>query len=191
VIKTNHDQGGVFICQDRTSFDWTAARREIRRRMSKNFYYKLRERQYRDIKPMAFAEALLVPQGPEGLVDYKVNCFNGKPEIIQVNMGGRRAGQVQLFYDVAWTKLPVWRTYPDITRDARRPAMLESMLACAAALSAPFPFCRVDFYEVDNRILVGEITFHPGGGIKRFEPPEWERRIGAMLALPVDAASPR
>jgi hypothetical protein len=138
---------------------------------------------------MILVEGFLEADGPDGLVDYKVNCFHGRPRFVQVSF--RRDGvPKQLFYDTEWAKLPCWRTYPDTSPDLPRPAQLDRMLEMAARLSEPFRFCRVDLYAVGGEIRIGEMTFHPGGGLKRFEPPEWEKRIGAMLRLPIDPPRP-
>ena len=32
----------------------------------------------------------------------------------------------------------------------------------AGKLSSPFPFVRVDFYEIDGKPVFGEMTFTPG-----------------------------
>jgi hypothetical protein len=183
VAKTNHDQGGVYICRDRATFDWAHARRMLALRLRRNHYRVMREPQYRDIEPAILVEALIETDAPEGLSDYKFYCFGGRPAFVQVNIG-RQARHIQLFYDLDWIKLPCWRTYPDIAPDAARPRALARMAECAAALSAPFAFCRVDLYDTPEGIRFGEITFHPGAGLKRFHPPEFERRFGDMLVLP-------
>ena len=36
------------------------------------------------------------------------------------------------------------------------------MQEMAAALSAKFAFCRVDFYEINGKPIFGEMTFTPG-----------------------------
>ena len=51
-------------------------------------------------------------------------------------------------------------------------------------LSEPFPFVRVDFYSIKNKLYVGEMTFHPGCGWESFTPSEWNRKMGDMLELP-------
>lgn len=186
IVKTNHDQGGVFICNNRDLFDWTGVRTEIKRRIRRNFYYKMRERQYKDIRPGILVEEMLTGDPEAGLIDYKINCFNGRPEIIQVNID-RFGRHMQLFYDTGWSKLSCWRTYPDISVDAPRPASLDRMLDHAVTLAEPFVFCRVDLYDIAGTVRFGEITFHPGGAIKRFEPAEWERRYGDLLRLPGEA----
>ena len=58
------------------------------------------------------------------------------------------------------------------------------MLELAEKLAKPFPFVRVDFYEIGDRVLLGEMTFYPGGGLLAFDPVEWDYRLGDMFALP-------
>jgi hypothetical protein len=43
---------------------------------------------------------------------------------------------------------------------------------------------RVDFYEIDGQLYIGELTLYPGGGFAPFYPDEWDREIGAWLKLP-------
>ena len=35
------------------------------------------------------------------------------------------------------------------------------MIYYAKILSSPFCYCRVDFYEIDNVLYLGELTFSP------------------------------
>ena len=41
-----------------------------------------------------------------------------------------------------------------------------------------------DFYEVNNCLYLGEMTFFPGCGFERFDPPIWDETIGDMISLP-------
>jgi hypothetical protein len=183
VVKTNHDQGGVFICRDRSRFDWEAIRSQVRARMERNKYHEFRERQYRDVRPGLLVEALVEGQGPEGPVELKVNCFNGAPGFVQVildRFGDRR----QLFYAPDWTRMPIQGRAAALERDLPPPPCLAQVLHDAAALSEPFPFCRVDFLQdADGRAWFNEITFHPAAGLVPYRPPEIERMLGDMLDL--------
>ena len=55
--------------------------------------------------------------------------------------------------------------YSDFKRDVsiktNKPKNFEKMLDYARKLSNKFCFCRVDFYEVDNVLYLGEMTFSP------------------------------
>ena len=66
------------------------------------------------------------------------------------------------------------------------PACLGEMLGLVRSLSSSIgaPFLRVDFYVVAGRPLFGELTFYSDSGLGRFDPPEWDERIGQYLQLP-------
>jgi len=57
------------------------------------------------------------------------------------------------------------------------------MIEYAEHLSKPFPFCRVDLYNINGDICFGEITFYPGGAMQIVEPEEWERKMGDWIDL--------
>ena len=58
------------------------------------------------------------------------------------------------------------------------------MIEIAEMLAEPFPFVRVDLYNFNGEIYVGEMTFHPGCGWETFLPEEWNLKFGDMLELP-------
>ena len=43
-----------------------------------------------------------------------------------------------------------------------------------------YNFARVDLYEVNSRIFVGELTMTPVGGTGRFAPNWWDRKLGDL-----------
>ena len=51
-------------------------------------------------------------------------------------------------------------------------------------MSRDIPFIRVDFYEINGKIYFGELTFFPAAGFEKFEPEEWDKKLGNMLELP-------
>ena len=58
------------------------------------------------------------------------------------------------------------------------------MIELAEKLSDGMPFVRIDFYENDNKILFGEMTFYPGSGMEEFTPEEWDYTLGSWINLP-------
>ena len=59
----------------------------------------------------------------------------------------------------------------------------DTMLELAEKLAKPFPLVRVDFYDVDGKLYVGELTFSPGGGFNTYYE-EWDNILGGYLKLP-------
>ena len=54
----------------------------------------------------------------------------------------------------------------------------------AEKLSQGIPLLRVDFYEVNGRIYFSEFTFFSDGGTARFDPAEWDEKLGEWIELP-------
>ena len=64
-----------------------------------------------------------------------------------------------------------------------KPPTFQSMLQIAEKLAKPFPLVRVDFYDIDGKIYVGELTFSPGGGFNTYYE-DWDNKLGSFLKLP-------
>ena len=71
----------------------------------------------------------------------------------------------------------------DLLSDKQFRKVFTLMIEFAKKLSAPFPFVRVDFYDLHDKLYVGEMTFKSGGGFSKFEPVDWDYRFGEMLDL--------
>lgn len=184
VLKTNHDFGGVVICRDRNTFDWGAARAKLADHLAFNHWYRHREPVYRDIRPGVLVEEFLEPDCAEGLREFKIFCFHGRPHFIMV-IREKDGVRTKTVFDTDWQALPVRRRGAPTEPEAiEAPRSLETLLDIATNLSAPFAFSRVDLYESFGRVFFGEITFFPEGGTDIFEPYEWELRFGDLLRLP-------
>ena len=57
------------------------------------------------------------------------------------------------------------------------------MKAMAEKLSKNMDFLRVDFYSIEDRIYIGELTLCPGSGCIAFDPPETDLFYGKKLRL--------
>ena len=53
----------------------------------------------------------------------------------------------------------------------------------AEKLSKDFKFVRVDFYNVNKKIYLGEMTFSPRAGVRFYEVDSKELYIGNFLDL--------
>ena len=63
------------------------------------------------------------------------------------------------------------------------PKNFDEMLKQAIVLSKPFPFVRVDFYEINNEIKFGELTFTCAGGCHNYKPEKYHKIFGSYLDL--------
>jgi hypothetical protein len=58
------------------------------------------------------------------------------------------------------------------------------MILMAEDYSKDFPYVRVDFYEVTQKIIFGELTFFPASGMPDFNPQKYDKIWGDLLTLP-------
>jgi len=62
-----------------------------------------------------------------------------------------------------------------------KPSRLEKMLLLARQMAEQFSYVRVDFYQVQERIYFGELTFTPGAGLQRLMPETIEQEWGSYF----------
>ena len=185
VLKTTHDCGGVVICKNKANFDYQTAKKFINRHLRRNYYLPYREWPYKNVRPRIFAEAYLSALEDDDLKDYKFFCFHGVPKLMFI-ASQRQSEDVETkfdFYDMEYNHLPIINGHPNAEHPPERPENFERMKELAAVLSEGIPHLRVDFYECNGRVYLGELTFSHWGGVVRFEPEEWDARIGAWIDL--------
>lgn len=182
VLKTNHNSGGVWIVKDKKTQDREILHREINDALSRTFGLWSHELHYSRIKPVVIAEQYLEDNRGE-LHDYKLFCFNGTPGSIQVDFD-RFTNHTRTFYDLAWNNLRFSTEYPVAEKTIEQPKNLSEMVSTAAALSADFPFVRVDLYCVNDKLYFGELTFCHGAGWEKFSDFTWDQKMGDLLKLP-------
>ena len=153
--------------------------------MSRNQYYRGGlEWAYKDVKPKLIAEAFLNELGRSTISDYKFYCFDGNVKFLQLDLE-RESNHQKLFYDKEWKKLPFTKGTGELSSaTADKPQKFEEMVSLAEKLAKGFPFVRVDFYNLQGRIIFGEMTFYPGDGRQEFKPDRFNEVIGSYLKLP-------
>ena len=80
--------------------------------------------------------------------------------------------------------LPFTNGHPNADKEIRKPANFDEMLRIAGILSKGMPEVRVDLYNVNGKILFGEMTFFHWSGLMPFEPEEWDYKFGSWIELP-------
>jgi len=185
VLKCTHDSGGLVICRNKKDFNFQHARQKIDKSLRLNYYYHGREWPYKDVIPRIIAEEYI--SGINGdVIDYKVHNFNGEPKIILAcSERFSASGLREDFFDTNWNHLELNRPkYPNREVEIPRPETLEEMLSVSRKLSKNIPFVRTDFYEVNGKLLFGEITFFPSSGFEPFAPEGWDLKLGQWITLP-------
>jgi hypothetical protein len=137
---------------------------------------------YRGIPPRLLAERML--EGPDGRgppPDWKFLCVQGRPRLLQLHLD-RFGEHRMLWFDAATLeRLPIGGPEARATIHHPPPEVARHLAALAARLAEGFALVRIDLYWAEGRAWFGEITHYPGGGVIRFDPPEWDAAIGAMV----------
>jgi len=182
VLKTTHDSGGVFICKDKSKFNFEEAKQLINKSLSRNYYYGFREWVYKDVTPRIIAEKFMVKNDGDGLDDYKFFCFNG--EVKAMFVATERSINVKFdFFDPDFNKLPLKQYYPNSNKNLKKPENLNDMIEVAKKLSKDIPHVRVDLYNDNGKIYFGEMTFYHFSGARKFEPEKYDEIFGSWIDL--------
>lgn len=173
MIKTNHACGRNLVFHD--GIERHKVIKQFQTWLKNDFYWSAREYHYSDIEPRILIEEYLTDGHSEELVNYRIWCFDGHPEFIQVDPPVVKA---HAFYDTNWNKLAL--SYRDGVPDydAPEPPNLSEMLSVASKLSAGLGFVRVDLYNLAGKIYFGELTFTPLAGRVKFQPEPWDKTLG-------------
>ena len=123
--------------------------------------------------------------------DYKVHCFNGKVRMISVDMGRGTNDHHRNWYSTDWQREPYkWSSpkgpgkFTDPSEiDVEKPKSLEEMIKLSEILAQPFVYVRVDWYDVEDTLYFGELTFHHDGGFRPILPEIWDEKLGSQLVL--------
>lgn len=188
VLKTTHDGGGggVILC-DKDNLDVSFIQRKMRASQKHNIYKTLREYPYKNIRPRIMAEEFIqqTEGTKKGMTDYKFYCFNGEPKFCQVKTHDDREDCIDIF-DLQWNLLPFTALNPK-HKHARitpqKPPNFDEMVILAEKLCLFAVFVRVDFYNVQGRVLFGEITFYPASGMGSFCPSKFDKIYGKELVI--------
>ena len=186
VLKTTHGGGGcgVVICKDKSTFDIETAKQKLQKSLDSDIYLNFREWPYKDVPKRIIAEQYMADESGIELKDYKFFCFNGRVQCFKVDFD-RFISHKANYYDREGSLLPFGEKVfpPDFDRVFDKPKNFDSMISLAERLSEDVPFVRVDFYNSNGNIYFGEITFFPAAGMGKFEPEDWDEKLGEWINL--------
>ena len=187
VLKCNHDSGGLVVCTDKKDFNMKKAKKKIEKSLKSNFYYIGREYQYRNIKPKIICEEFISDNGNIPM-DYKIYCFNGKPDVILVckdRFSNHSHKASYLYFDQEWNFIPLNKGDENLQNvDVPKPKNLDIMLQIAKKLSQDFIFARIDLYNINGKIYFGEVTLSPNSGFDADITYETDLLFGNKLVIP-------
>lgn len=187
-LKCNHGSACNIICSNKSTLDIDDAKEQLRKWLKIDYGKLFNEKHYSKIKPMILGEEYLPAfEGQSSVVDYKIHCFNGQPEFFLVcsNRNTLKHELTLTSFTKDWKHVNFLENEIESAEvELIRPANLSKMMDYASILSQSFPYVRVDFYEIDNKIYFGELTFTPAANIMTYYSKTTQLLMGEKLILP-------
>jgi len=182
VLKVNHGSGQNIFCKKKSELDWKHSVRLLNKYLKDNHYYDFREWGYKNVVPRIICEENLTRHG-ETLYEYGFYCYQGVARLVEMNEYTPGLKRVNML-DIDLNPLENQYSDPPLLQPVIRPPQFDRMLEYAAILSKGFPFVRVDFIGIGDRLLFGEMTFYPLAGMARISPESFDYFLGSFLKLP-------
>jgi hypothetical protein len=139
---------------------------------------------YRDVPPRILAEELLLDQDRHIPLDFKFYVFHGHARFVEIHH--------DRFTDHSWSFVhPDWSPV-DVPIDGKhvdpppRPDSTDRMIEIAEELAQETDFVRVDLYDINGRVVFGELTSYPEGlyASEVFTPESWDIEVGRYWTVP-------
>lgn len=180
-LKCSHGCGFNIICTDKNKLDVSTTNKQLNKWLKTKFGYASAENHYTHIKPCIIVEEYI--DSNKGLpYDYKLYCFNGKPKIVLVCSSREKELKLN-YYNLKWQELPYGKEEYRNKEEIKKPSKLNDMIKMATKLSKDFPFVRIDFYQYQNKAILGEMTFTPAQCTATYYSKTGEKELAKLLNI--------
>ncbi len=186
VIKLTHGSKFNIICEDKKTLNIPRTISRLKRWLKADFLPCYGEWYYGVKKPRIIIEKYLKDDKTNQLFDYKFFCFHGEPKLVHVNTWKDNKQSINA-YDIDFNLIPNVQLgfRNDLTTIINKPDNYSKMVDYARKLSKPFLHVRVDLYNVNGKIIFGELTFAKGSGFSKIVPYSFDIKMGSWLKLPI------
>ncbi len=163
IVKANHGSGMNIIVQENQILEKKQIK-EISRWFNFPSHYVNNEIHYNLFQKGVFIEELI----GENVTDYKLFCYQGKCRVIQLDFD-RYINHTRNLYSQDWELLDFEFVYENKFINIDKPKQMDEMIILSEKIASNFEFVRVDWFLVEDRFYLGELTFHPEGGVGPFK----------------------
>ncbi len=180
VVKATHSSQEVMALSEAQPDE--SQRRTLKYWLRKSYFDANREPNYKTLEHKLIVEPLI--GGAFGDIhDIKVLCFNGRAKLVWIDYD-RFTEHTRDFFTLDGEYVPVSYRRRSVGRPFPYPEQLADLKAFSEKLSAGFSFMRVDFYIIDGKLLVGELTSFISNCVMTFQPPHAEIAFGRLFDEP-------
>lgn len=193
VMKMNNASGRNWICLDKSlsKAEWPQMKELFTEWLKDtDFGWQTGEWQYALIKPRVVVEKYLEDLGSGSLIDYKAQVFNGRVLDFfvcynrdnEIHDDGKSGSVCYDCYDAKWNRTEdISMSWHPQRQMVPAPKQLKRMIQMAEECSKEFPYVRFDMYEIDGKIVFGEMTFTPHGNVMNYYTDEYLVRTKELL----------
>lgn len=182
-LKTTHSSQMNYICFDKSKINYDELKKKFNKYLKTNYGKKTVELHYSPIKPQIIIEELMLENGKLP-TEYKIHVFNGKAKSLYV-VTSRGIDIRYNNYYIDWTpfdgsQFNGWKKtdYP-----LEKPTNFDEMIKISEDLASPFPFVRVDLYDINGTIYFSELTFTPAKGTLILDDDKCDFEMGEWLDI--------
>ena len=183
VIKCTHDSGSSVFCINKALFDIDGATQKLERCMKENYYLRNREWVYKNIEPRIIVEPLLKNKDGSSLVDYKFYIYGGELQYWMCSVNESTHAGTNLKFSPEKKNIDyLFKREPKLNEsEAVFPNNLDEMINLARIIGKSFRHVRIDMYNVDDVVLIGEFTFYSSGGYISICNQECAKKLADLI----------
>ena len=110
--------------------------------------------------------------------DWKLWVIRGRVELVQLDEN-RSRGHRQTLFDRDLKRLDEELYYPASTEPTVKTKRFDDMVRIAEGIGSKLEFARVDLYDTNQGLALGEVTLCPNGARFEIRSASLDKRLGA------------
>ena len=184
VMKCSHASGFNYICKSKAEINIPELKKKFTKWLKTNYGKKTVELHYSPIKPQIIIEKFMIGEDGKLPTEYKIHVFNGKARSMYIVTARGEDIRYTNFY-IDWTPFDgsQFNGWKKADHEIKKPDHWNDMVEMAEILAKPFPFVRMDLYNIDGKIYFSEMTFTPAKGTLILDDDKCDYEMGEWLDI--------
>ena len=186
VIKCNHDAASSFFCKEKSVFDTKRVCELLNFFLHRNYsHFENKQWAYKNIQPVIMVEPYLQNSDGSDIVDYKFYCYGGELMYFMYSLGEaqHQVRNVKLSPDKILVDQYFKKDSQLSQNEIKLPVNIDEMIKIAREEGKKFPHVRLDMYNIDGKIYIGEYTFYSNGGFINIYSEEYSQMLADKIDL--------
>lgn len=182
-LKATHACAFNALVYDKRAYNLIPLKKKVLKWLKTDYGKQTIELHYSKIKPQLIIERLLLEKGNLP-IEYKIHVFNGVAKSMYIVTGRGKDIRYNNYY-INWepfdgSQFNGWKKREE---EIPKPDNWDEMVQFAETLAKPFPFVRVDLFNINGKIYFNELTFTPAKGTLIFDDDQADFEMGEWLDI--------